>query len=165
MIRPAEETDAQSIAMIFNHYIADSDATFEEVAVSVDEMQKRLNNVQADGLPWLIAEDAGKVIGYAYASQWSEKPSYRHSVELTVYISPDQVSKGWGRKLYQALFTQVKQLGFRTALAGITLPHPASIALHEKFGMTKVAHYKDIGYKFGRWCDVGYWQIVFDEQS
>jgi L-amino acid N-acyltransferase YncA len=104
-------------------------------------------------------EDVGVVIGYAYAGKWNVRSAYRHTVETTVYLSNSTLSKGWGTRLYQALFDTLRDKSIHTIVGGITLPNPASIALHEKFGMKKVAHFSEVGYKFGKWLDVGYWQM------
>jgi L-amino acid N-acyltransferase YncA len=158
MIRTATESDAQAIADIYNYYIANTVVTFEELPVSQSDILERIQKVTGSSLPWLVAEDGGTVIGYAYAGKWNVRSAYRHTVESTVYLSHSSVSKGWGTKLYTALFDTLRQKSIHTVIGGITLPNPASIALHEKFGMKKVAHFSEVGYKFGKWLDVGYWQ-------
>jgi phosphinothricin acetyltransferase len=158
MIRPATYEDTQSITHIYNHYVENTTVTFEEQVVKRSDMQTRITAITNLGLPWLVYEKASKVIGYAYASQWNTRSAYRNTIEVTIYLSPHCVGKGLGTALYQALFTQLKDDGYHTAIAGITLPNPASINLHEKLGLRKVGHFKQVGYKFGRWLDVGYWQ-------
>jgi L-amino acid N-acyltransferase YncA len=158
MIRAATESDARAIADIYNYYIANSVVTFEELTVSQNDIFERIQKVTGSDLPWLVAEDEGAVIGYAYAGKWNVRSAYRHTVETTVYLSNSSVSKGWGTKLYTALFDNLRHNLIHVVIGGITLPNPASIALHEKFGMKKVAHFKAVGYKFGQWLDVGYWQ-------
>jgi phosphinothricin acetyltransferase len=105
-----------------------------------------------------VAEDAGAVIGYAYAAKWNARSAYRHTVETSIYLSHLSVSRGWGTRLYQTLFDMLRNQSIHVVIGGITLPNPASIALHEKFGIKKVAHFMEVGYKFGQWLDVGYWQ-------
>jgi L-amino acid N-acyltransferase YncA len=158
MIRPACASDADTIARIYNHYVANTIVTFEEEAVSPGQISDRINETRVEGLPWLVAEDDGAVVGYAYASKWKGRCAYRHSVEVTVYLSHLATSRGWGSSLYTALFSELEALGVHVAIGGIALPNEASIALHEKFGMGKVAHFQEIGFKFGQWVDVGYWQ-------
>ncbi len=159
MIRSVTNEDATSIADIYNYYVTDTVITFETQAITAEDMLQRIVKIQSDNLPWLVAEDnKGKVIGYAYASKWRERFAYRFSVEVTVYLAPNSSGKGIGAKLYQALFAQLKQRSIHSVIGGITLPNQASIALHEKFGLEKVAHFKDVGYKFDQWLDVGYWQ-------
>lgn len=160
MIRPAIATDADSIARIYNHYILNTIITFEEQAVSAQEMAGRIAEVTSASLPWLVAEDAGRIVGYAYASKWKGRCAYRFSVESTVYLDPDSAGKGHGSKLYERLFASLRECGTHAVIGGIALPNPASIALHEKLGMKKVAHFSEVGFKFGKWIDVGYWQAT-----
>ncbi|MGI9274418.1 MAG: GNAT family N-acetyltransferase [Endozoicomonas sp.] len=159
MIRPAAEADAEEITRIYNHFILNSTATFEETPLTASEIIQRTDKVQNLGLPWLVAEEDGRVIGYAYATRWNERCSYRDTVEASVYLSHDLKSRGWGTKLYEALFNQLREKSLYVVIGGIALPNPASIALHEKMGMEKVAHFKNVGYKFDRRIDVGYWQM------
>jgi len=165
MIRNVRTADVPALVDLYNHYIVHSPATFEEQAIDADAMGQRVVAVQQLGLPWLVAEDGSEVVGYAYANRWRERSAYRHSVEITVYIAPDHTGQGWGLQLYQALFERLRQGEVHAALAGITLPNPASVALHEKMGMRKVAHLQEVGLKQGQWLDVGYWQINFDRST
>ena len=158
LIRPATLDDAEAVARIYNHYIRDTVVTFEEDVVSIQEMTGRLGKVTASSLPWVVAEENGSVLGYAYASAWHGRCAYRFSTEITVYLAPGAQGKGLGSKLYDTLFARLKDKGIHTVIGGIALPNPASVALHEKFGMTQVAHFKEVGFKFGQWIDVGYWQ-------
>ncbi|WP_163833414.1 arsinothricin resistance N-acetyltransferase ArsN1 family B [Spartinivicinus ruber] len=159
MIRQAKPCDAENIANIYNHYISNTVITFEEESISADEMNNRIQEIMSMGLPWLIAEKNGEIVGYAYASKWNGRCAYRFSVEATVYLSPSAKSEGWGTKLYEELFSMLRESSIHVVIGGIALPNPASIALHEKFGMEKVAHFKEVGFKFGQWVDVGYWQV------
>lgn len=160
MIRSVLDKDAKAITDIYNYYIAESAITFEEQTIDADEMLLRIAKIRAANLPWLVAEsESGEIIGYAYATKWRERFAYRFSVEVTVYLSPESFGCGMGTKLYQALFSELKDLSIHTVIAGITLPNPASIALHEKFGMQQVAHFKAVGFKFDQWLDTGYWQV------
>lgn len=161
-IRAAEPADCQAVAAIYNHYIAKTVVTFEEQEVSGDEVRRRLGDVRDASLPWLVAEVDGVVVGYAYASKWNGRCAYRRSAEVTVYLSPTHQGRGLGSRLYEALFRALRARGMHTALAGIALPNEASVALHVKFGMEKVAHFREVGFKFGRWIDVGYWQCTME---
>jgi phosphinothricin acetyltransferase len=160
MIRPATSADAPAIRAIYNHYIATSDATMEESPVDSGEMSRRMEAITA-AWPWLVAEEGGIVVGYAYAHQWKPRSGYRQAVESTVYLDPAHVGHGFGTALYQALIDILRQRNVHCALAGISMSNTASIALHEKFGFRKVAHFRENGIKFGRWIDVGYWQRMF----
>jgi L-amino acid N-acyltransferase YncA len=158
MIRPAVESDADAIARIYNHYVLNTTVTFEEDPVSPAGMAARIAEVEGASLPWLVLEQDGQVLGYAYASKWKGRCAYRYSVETTVYLAPDQGGRGYGTRLYEELFARLRERGLHAAIGGIALPNPASVALHERMGMSKVAHFKEVGFKFGRWIDVGYWE-------
>jgi phosphinothricin acetyltransferase len=106
----------------------------------------------------LVAETEQGVAGYAYATPWRARAAYEASVESTVYVDTGARGRGVGRALYDALFEQVAGLNKHVVIAGISLPNPASVALHERMGMHKVAHFEQVGRKFDRWIDVGYWQ-------
>lgn len=160
MIRTGRKSDGPAAADIYNHYIENTVVTFEEEAIDGGEMAERIEETLAAGLPWLALEQDGELAGYAYASKWKGRCAYRYAVEVTVYLHPDAVAKGLGSALYETLFSELEKAGMHVAMGGIALPNPASIALHEKFGMKKVAHFEQVGYKFDRWVDVGYWQKI-----
>jgi L-amino acid N-acyltransferase YncA len=162
MIRGVEARDADALCAIYNHYIAHTFITFEEQALSSADMLARIAKVQQAGLCWLVAEEQGRVIAYAYAAPWRERAAYRHSVEVTVYVEPACIGRGWGTRLYKALFAELRQRPVHVAIGGIALPNAHSIALHEKLGMNQVARFREVGFKFGQWIDVGYWQIEFE---
>ncbi|TBW48973.1 N-acetyltransferase family protein [Marinobacter halodurans] len=158
MIRNATIEDAARIAEIYNHYIEQTVITFEEEPVAADTMAGRIRGCQEHGLPWLVLEAAGQVTGFAYAVEWRARPAYRYSVEVTVYLDRAQIRRGQGTRLYEALFADLRERGIHTVIGLIALPNDASVALHERMGMDKVAHLSEVGFKFGRWLDVGYWQ-------
>jgi len=162
MIRPVTKQDAQAIVDIYNHYVENTVITFEEDCIDSNEMSKRIEKVIDSDLPWLVISENKVILGYAYATPWKARSAYRYSVEATVYLAPKEQGKGLGTQLYQALFSELKQKSIHSVLGGITLPNPASIALHEKLGMTNVAHFHQIGRKFDQWLDTGYWQITLD---
>ncbi|NRR32912.1 N-acetyltransferase family protein [Oxalobacteraceae bacterium] len=159
MIRAATSADAAAIAAIYNHYIATTTISFEEQAVDEAEMARRIEDVSAK-LPWLVCEEAGQVIGYAYATPWRVRSAYRFSVESSVYVSHAHPRKGVGLRLYQALIADLRQREIHMVIGGIAQPNPASVALHERMGFEKVAHFKQVGRKFERWVDVGYWELA-----
>lgn len=159
-IRTATAADAAPLAMIYNHFVQQTIVTFEEEPVSAAELARRMDSVWASALPWLVAERDGTVLGYASASKWKERYGYRFSVEVSVYLAPDAGGQGIGSMLYTELFAQLASRGIHAAIGGIALPNDASVALHEKFGMRKVAHFEQTGFKFGRWVDVGYWERI-----
>ncbi|MDQ6892619.1 MAG: N-acetyltransferase family protein [Acidobacteriota bacterium] len=160
MIRSASLADAASIARIYNFYVRETIVTFEEEAVSEGEMAARLRQVEEASLPWLAAEEAGEVSGYAYATAWKSRRGYRFSAEVTVYVDQARGGRGIGSALYERLLPTLQALGIHAAMGGIALPNAASVALHEKFGFDKVAHFREVGLKFDRWIDVGYWEKV-----
>ncbi len=162
MIRSANDSDAEAIAGLYNHYVENSIATFETEPVSGADMSERVALVQRLGLPWLVIEADGQVCGYACAVRWKQRTAYRHSVESTIYMAHDSVGRGLGVPLYSELMRQLEPLGVHAVLAGIALPNEASVGLHEKLGFAKVAHMREVGRKFDRWIDVGYWQRVED---
>jgi L-amino acid N-acyltransferase YncA len=163
-IRDATGDDAGPITSIYNHFVLTTSISFEEAAVPVHEMAQRIADVQAAGLPWVIAEVDGVIAGYAYATKWRVRHAYRFSVESSVYLAPESAGKGIGTALYRALLDLLRDGGYHLVIGGITLPNDASIALHEKMGFEKVAHYSEVGFKFQRWIDVGYWQINLGRQ-
>jgi phosphinothricin acetyltransferase len=158
LIRDAQVGDAAAIAEIYNHYVGSTTITFEEEPVTAEEMTRRLHAVQASGLPWLVAEIDGSVAGYAYATKWRERSAYRFSVESTVYLRHDAHGRGLGRALYEELLGALAATGVHVVIGGIAQPNPASVALHEKLGFENVAMFRQVGRKFDRWIDVGYWQ-------
>lgn len=159
MIRSATLDDAARISEIYNHYVLHSTVTFEEQVVPVGEMRQRIAEV-LDGLPWLVWIENGVIQGFAFSSKWKVRSGYRHSVESTVYLAEGATGKGIGSTLYEALLAALRQRGLHTVIGGIALPNDASIALHEKLGFKKVAHFREVGWKFDKWIDVGYWQLL-----
>ena len=159
MIREIRVDDAAAICEIYNYYILHSVATFEEIPVTEAEMSARITQLTANS-PWLVVEKDNKIIAYTYATAWRKRPAYRNTVESSIYLHPDVKSKGIGTQLYRHLLTILKEKGYRTVIGGTTLPNEASVRLHEKLGFKKVAHFKEVGYKFKQWLDVGYWQLL-----
>jgi phosphinothricin acetyltransferase len=123
-------------------------------------MAARIREVTAAGLPWVVAELNGRVVGYAYASQWKGRCAYRFSVESSVYVDAKHTGQGIGSELYDALLGRLRGGKTHVVIGGIALPNEGSVALHERFGFRKVAHFNEVGFKFERWIDVGYWQIT-----
>jgi L-amino acid N-acyltransferase YncA len=156
IIRDCEEADINSVTQIYNHYIKYTSITFEEVEINPTEMAVRIKNIQSL-FPFLICEDKGGIVGYAYASKWKDRSAYRHTAEVTIYLHPDHLGKKFGQQLYAELFNQLQQKNFHVLLACIATPNYASVGLHEKFGFKQVAHFEGVGFKFNEWLDVGYW--------
>ena len=158
-IRSASPADAAAICRIYNPYIATSVITFEETAVVEPEMAQRIADVAAADLPWLVLEVDGELVGYAYATRWRVRMAYRFSVESTIYLDPSVSGKGLGSVLYDALLRALRERALHLVIGGIALPNESSVGLHEKMGFQKVAHFSEVGMKFGRWIDVGYWEL------
>lgn len=158
-LRPASATDAAPICAIYNTYVTTTTITFEEEAVTEQDMAQRIADVSAAGLSWLVLEVDGKVAGYAYATKWRVRPAYRYSVESTIYLDQAFAGRGLGRLLYGALLDELRKRELHLVIGGIALPNDGSVALHEKLGFRKVAHFTEVGMKFGRWIDVGYWEL------
>lgn len=157
MIRKVLLSDAGSICDIYNYYIRNTIISFEEEEVSIAEMEKRITEVTKNH-PWIVYEMEGKVAGYAYATNWQTRSAYRYSAISTVYLHHHSTGKGIGSLLYSQLFKLLEQTEVRVLIGGISLPNEGSVALHEKSGFEKVAHFKEVGYKLGKWVDVGYWE-------
>jgi phosphinothricin acetyltransferase len=159
MIRFAAPDDADRLCEIYNHYVLTDVATFEEEPVSADEMRQRVEDVQKHFF-WLVYEEAGEVIGYAYAGKWKARAAYRHSVELSVYLSPERQGRGIGKQLYAELLRRLRDCDVHSVVGGVAGTNEDSMALHRSFGFEKVAVFRDVGHKFGRWIDVTYFQLL-----
>ena len=159
MLRSSTPSDAPRICEIYNHYVRDTVVTFEESPVPEREMSERIAGVTSH-LPWLVWEQDSTIVGYAHATPWKTRSAYRFSVESTIYLDPKLVGRGIGTTLYRALIDELRERNVHCAVGGIALPNPASIALHEKLGFVKIGQFEEIGWKHGRWIDVGYWELV-----
>jgi L-amino acid N-acyltransferase YncA len=160
IIRDVCEDDAEAICGIYNYYIANTFITFEEEPIAPQQMLERVAETGA-ALPWLVCEEQGCVVGYAYASPWKSRRSYRYTVESTVYVSADAVGRGFGGRIYSELVARLRGLQVHSVIGGIALANPASVGLHESLGFEKVAHFREVGWKMNKWIDVGYWELVF----
>jgi phosphinothricin acetyltransferase len=160
MIRTATTSDTLAIVDIYNDYILNTTITFEEEIVSINEMANRIHSVQAANLPWIVLEENGNILGYAYATPWKSRSAYKRTLEVTIYLAKDNLRNGHGSQLYQALFSQLRAQGIHTIIGCIAIPNPASIALHKKLGFKKAAYFTEVGYKFNRWLDIEYWQMI-----
>lgn len=163
-IRPATSLDAARICAIYNHYVATTTISFEEAPVLEADMAGRIADVTSAGLPWLVLEVDGGVAGYAYATKWRARPAYRHAVESSVYLDAALAGQGHGQRIYARLLDELRIRGLHTVIGGIAQPNERSVALHERLGFRKVAHFAEVGLKFGRRLDVGYWQLLLAPQ-
>jgi phosphinothricin acetyltransferase len=157
-IRLATAADAPAIAAIYAPYCSGTVITFEEAPPSAGEMARRIAAI-GEVRPWIVLEDAD-IVGYAYASPHHDRAAYRWSVTTAIYVERGHHGRGAGRALYTTLFEVLRDLGYCRATAGITLPNPASVGLHQAFGFALVGVYRDIGYKMGEWHDVAWYQAT-----
>lgn len=160
--RLATINDARAIADIYRPYVLETAISFEMEAPTSEEIRERMLQVSG-GFPWLVWEQDGAVLGYAYAGAWKSRCAYDWSVEATVYVKQGHHCKGIGKALYTDLLGRLKTQGALNVIAGIALPNEGSVALHESMGFRRVAHFRDVGFKLGKWWDVGYWQLQFDK--
>ena len=156
-LRRASSDDAAAIAAIYAPYVTDSAVSFETEAPDAASMRARIE-AGGDLYPWLIAEEEGAPLGYAYASAFRARPAYRYAVETSVYLAAGAQGRGIGRTLYAALIRTLEAQGFAQAIGAVTLPNDASVRLHEALGFEQAGVYRQVGYKLGAWHDVGLWQ-------
>jgi len=162
MIRLAKPSDAASILDIYEPYIRDTSITFETGIPTVSEFGIRINSY-LENWPWLVYEKNDLIAGYAYASRYRERVAYQWGVECSVYIHDQYQRMGIARDLYTKLFAILKSQGFTTVYAVINLPNDPSVALHERMGFRYFATYEKVGYKLGKWKNVGWWQLQLNE--
>ena len=159
-VRAATEHDAEACAAIYAPYVTDTAVTFESVPPLPAEMAKRIATAGRTHA-WVVLEDQGRVVGYAYGSPFKSRAAYRWACEVSVYLERDRRRTGGGRALYEALFARLVDRGFRTAVAGMTLPNDASVGLHLAMGFELVGTYRRIGWKHNTWHDVAWVQRTF----
>ena len=153
-IRPAITEDAPALASIYAHYVLTHTATFETEPPTVAEMERRRAAIAGTGMPYLVAEDAGRVIGYGYAGTYRPRIAYRHTVEDSIYLDAAATGRGIGRALLGQLIAASEAAGFRQMVAVIgDSENAASVRLHASLGFTEVGVLRDVGFKFGRWLD------------
>lgn len=161
MIRTVKISDAGRLIEIYAPYVL-TPITFETSVPTVEDFTSRIEDY-TQKYPWFVWEENGHILGYAYASSHRSRCAYAWSAECSIYIDEKYRGKGIGKKLYQKLFACLKEQGVISVLAGITLPNPTSIKIHESFGFEQIATYKNIGFKTGQWWDVGWWQLQLDK--
>lgn len=159
-VRAARKDDAAAVAAIYAPYVRDTAVSFEVEPPAPDTMAQRIAGTLRTH-PWLVAENGkgGEVVGYAYAGKHRERAAYRWSVDTTIYIGHHQRRGGVGRVLYGALLEVLRRQGFRSAFAEIVLPNLGSVRLHEVMGFEPIGVHRDVGFKLGRWQDIGYWRL------
>lgn len=158
MIRMATPADAPAVQEIYAPIVRDTATSFEYEIPTVEEMRRRIE-ATLEKHPWLVCERDSRVIGYAYAGTHRARAAYQWTAEVSVYVAADARRGGVAFRLYTALFDELRRRGFHMAVAGITLPNPPSVALHERMGFVPLGVFHEIGYKFGAWRDVGWWEM------
>ena len=157
-IRCASVDDASAILEIYNWYVVNTTITFETDIITKEDMRQRISE-KLTTHDWLIGEVNNKIIGYTYYSTFRPRAAYKHTIESTIYLSQASIGKGYGKVygkvLYGRLIESIKGHGFREVIGVIALPNPGSICLHEKMGFVKIGVLRDVGYKFGKYIDIG----------
>ena len=161
MIRDATPADAAAIAAIYAPLVTDTIVSFEEEPPSADEMAERI----AASHVWLVAEDEGEVVGYAYGARFHPRAAYRWCAEFSIYLAPDARGRGLGKKLVAALLQRLKEMGFVNVFGGVALPNPASERLLDSFGFQKIAQWEHAGFKLDAWHDVSWRQLTLQEPT
>jgi len=157
-IRAAEPTDAAALVAIYAPFVRDTPVSFEQKPPSTSDFAERVEKVRSRWA-WLVAEQDGAILGYAYGTEHRIRAAYRYSVETSVYVAPSAHRRGVGRRLYAALLERLTTLGYCNAYAGITLPNVASVCLHEGLGFRSIGVFPRVGWKLGAWHDVGWWHL------
>jgi len=158
IVRFAERNDADSLSAIYGPIVRDTAISFETIPPTPVEMRERIAGT-LETFPWLVYETDGSVIGFSYASRHRQRLAYQWAADVSVYVHPSARGRGVGQALYRPLLSILARQGFYGAYAGIALPNPASVALHERMGFEPVGVFRHVGYKLGAWRDVGWWQL------
>ena len=158
MISSLHENDIKELLEIYNYYVVNTAVTFDVKPLSIDAFNDKVNRIKVD-YPFLVYLENNEILGFAYGSRFRPKPAYDFVVESTVYVRYNAHGKQIGTKLYAELLQLLKQKKLHTVLGVLTIPNDASIKLHEKFGFKQVANLEEVGFKFGRWHNVGIWQL------
>ena len=161
MIRNVQLDDAKQLADIYNYYVHNSIVTFDLTPFTTENFKEKIKTISPH-FPFMVYEENGMILGYSYANKWRQEPAYNNTVESTVYVRNDSFGKGIGTKLYAKLIERLKELQIHVVIGGLSLPNDESVYLHEKFGFKKVAHFSEVGFKFNRWADVAFYQLILN---
>lgn len=159
MIRNVKRSDAGRIAEIYNYYIKHTIITFEEETIDADEIERRIKSVQKKNYPYLVYENDGLLIGYAYLSNWRTRSAYDKTLETSIYLDINHIKKGIGTVLYRQLIEESRKINMHSLIGVISLPNEASQKLHEKLEFQRIGNFKESGLKFNQWIDVEFWQL------
>ncbi|MCG8575080.1 MAG: N-acetyltransferase family protein [Flavobacteriales bacterium] len=158
MIRPVKSSDVRDLVEIYNYYILETTSTLENEPLTVSDFAERIKGICCN-FPFIVLEEDGNILGYAYANSFRKRYGYRFTVETSVYVHKDHFRKKIGHQLYAQLIEQIKEKGFHRAVGVLTLPNPESVAFHEKFGFTLAGEFHHAGRKFDQWHNVGFWEL------
>jgi L-amino acid N-acyltransferase YncA len=161
MIRNASTNDAKQIVDIYNYYVLNSVVTFDEEPFSEEDFKGRIEIISSR-YPFIVFEENQQILGYAYANMFRQKPAYNKTVETTIYLKHGVQRRQIGTQLYTELLKKLKDQNYHAIIGGLTLPNEASVRLHERFGFKQVACFKEVGFKFNTWLDVGFWELILD---
>jgi phosphinothricin acetyltransferase len=165
VVRNVEADDADALCAIYNHYIEHTTVTFEERVLDATAFARRIQHVSAR-YPWLVLENDGAILGYAYASEWNSRSAFRYTVEASIYLHPEAPRrKGHGKLLYGQLLSLLAREGYHRVIAAITQPNDASMVLHAGFGFARAGCFHEAGYKFNRWIDVAYLELGLEKSA
>lgn len=162
-IRLAQQSDCPALARIYNHYVTETTVSFETTPVSTEEMERRMTTIQQH-YPYLVAEQEGEIVGYAYVHPWKERHAYHHTLETTVYLAPNCRHQGVGQRLVERLIEACRHTDCHALIACITAENTDSLHFHERMGFHQVSLFRQVGRKFGRWLDVIDMELLLDEQ-
>jgi L-amino acid N-acyltransferase YncA len=164
MIRLATLNDMEQILEIYAPYVQTTNISFETIVPSKEEMKRRIDSTLKSN-PWIVFEEGQSILGYAYASKHRERAAYKWAVDSSIYVRQDSRGRGIGKILYKELFSILRLQGYCNVYAGICLPNDSSVGIHESFGFKKIAHFNKVGYKFGQWHDVGWWELFLEQHK
>jgi len=160
MIRNVKLSDAERIAQIYNYYIENTVVTFDENQVAEETVRQKIEDIRAKSYPYLVYEEKGQLMGYAYLDTWRSRSAYNITLETSIYVDIQHTGKGWGSKLYEALIEKARGMNIHSLIAGISLPNDYSRKLHKKFGFQLIGNFKEVGIKFNKLIDVEFWQKI-----
>lgn len=163
MIRKAKLSDAKAIVDIYNYYIKETTVTFEIDELTSEDMAKRIEKTFENGYPFIVYEEDGEIIGYAYVRKWRERASYRNTLETSVYVNKDMKKHGIGKQLYKELINECQNIGAHVLIGVLSDTNIASKKFHKGIGFEKTGHFKEVANKFNRFIDVEFWSLMLNE--
>ena len=160
MIRNVKMSDAKDITEIYNYYIENTVITFQTDLLSVEETEKKIEEILLKGFPYIVYEENNEVIGYAYAGVWRDRKAYEITLETSIYLDQSKIKKGIGRQLYKELIERSRQIGVHSLIGGVSVPNEGSKKLHLEFGFELLGTFKEVGQKFNKYVSVEFWQLM-----